>query len=67
MLKDKKAVIFDMDGSLVDSMWMWPEVDREYMKKHRITPPETFHKDIEGMSYVQTAQYFLDQDRKSVV
>ena len=61
MLKDKKAVIFDMDGSLVDSMWMWPEVDREYMKKHKITPPETFHKDIEGMSYVQTAQYFLDQ------
>ena len=50
-----------MDGSLVDSMWMWPEVDREYMKKHKITPPETFHKDIEGMSYVQTAQYFLDQ------
>ena len=34
MLKEKKAVIFDMDGSLVDSMWMWPEVDREYMKKH---------------------------------
>lgn len=61
MLKEKKAVIFDMDGSLVDSMWMWPEVDREYMKKHKITPPETFHKDIEGMSYVQTAQYFLDQ------
>ena len=60
MLREKKAVIFDMDGSLVDSMWMWPEVDREYMRKYGITPPETFHKDIEGMSYVQTAQYFLD-------
>lgn len=60
MLREKKAVIFDMDGSLVDSMWIWPEVDREYMQKYGITPPETFHKDIEGMSYVQTAQYFLD-------
>ena len=45
MLREKKAVIFDMDGSLVDSMWMWPEVDREYMRKYGITPPETFHKE----------------------
>lgn len=60
MLKEIKAVIFDMDGSLVDSMWIWPEVDREYMEKYNLSPPETFHKDIEGMSYVETAQYFLD-------
>lgn len=60
MLKEIKAVIFDMDGSLVDSMWIWPEVDREYMDKYKLLPPDTFHKDIEGMSYVQTAQYFLD-------
>lgn len=60
MLKDKRAVIFDMDGSLVDSMWVWLEVDREYMEKYKLISPDTFHKDIEGMSYVQTAQYFLD-------
>lgn len=41
-------------------MWVWQEVDREYMEKYKLTLPETFHKDIEGMSYVQTAQYFLD-------
>ena len=23
LLLDKEAVIFDLDGSLVDSMWMW--------------------------------------------
>lgn len=60
MLENKKAVIFDLDGSLVDSMWIWPEVDIQYMKKYHLTQPENFHKAIEGMSYTETAQYFLD-------
>ena len=49
-----------MDGSLVDSMWIWPEVDRIYMDKYHLTEPPTFHRDIEGMSYTETAQYFVD-------
>lgn len=60
MLTGKKAVIFDMDGSLVDSMWIWPEVDRIYMSKYHLTPPDTFHKDIEGRSYTETARYFVE-------
>ena len=60
MLTGKKAVIFDMDGSLVDSMWIWTKVDEIYMKKYNLTKPENFYKDIEGMSFTETAQYFLD-------
>lgn len=60
MLTNKDAVIFDLDGSLVDSMWIWPEVDHDYMTKHNLKMPRSLHDDIEGMSYTETAQYFLD-------
>lgn len=60
MLEGKKALIFDMDGSLVDSMWIWPEVDRIYMEKYNLTPPDNFYEAIEGISYTETAQYFVD-------
>lgn len=60
MLEKKKAIIFDLDGSLVDSMWIWPEVDRLYLEKYRLTPPADFQAKIDGMSFTETAQYFLD-------
>lgn len=60
MLENKKAVIFDLDGTLVDSMWIWPQVDLQYMKKYNLTEPKDFQKAIEGMSYTETAQYFLN-------
>lgn len=61
MLNEIKAVIFDLDGTLVDSMWIWKQVDIDYLNKHGHPLPDDLQKDIEGMSFTETAQYFKDR------
>lgn len=61
MLHDIQAVIFDLDGSLVDSMWLWRDIDIEYLGRFGIPLPEGLQADIEGMSFVETAIYFKER------
>ena len=61
MITNKKAVIFDLDGSLVDSMWIWREIDIEYMNRHGYATTreelDAFQAEIEGMSFRETAEW----------
>ena len=61
MLKNMDAVIFDLDGSLVDSMWIWKTIDIEYLERFDIRLPENLQSEIEGMSFHETAQYFKER------
>lgn len=60
ILKDIDAVIFDLDGSLVDSMWLWRAIDIEYLGKFGIALPEDLQSRIEGMSFSETAVFFKE-------
>lgn len=60
MMQGVKAVIFDLDGSLVDSMWLWKAIDIEYLGKFGISLPEDLQANIEGMSFHETAIYFKE-------
>lgn len=60
MLENKTAVIFDLDGTMADSMTVWTEIDRIFFETRKIAVPDTLQKDIEGMSFTETAQYFVD-------
>lgn len=60
MLKNIDAIIFDIDGTLIDSMWIWTNIDELFLAKYNLTEPEGFHAGMEGKSYSETAQYFLD-------
>ncbi len=52
------AVIFDLDGSLVDSMGVWREIDVEYLGRFGLEVPEDLQRSIEGFSFSETALYF---------
>ncbi len=58
MLQGKRAVLFDMDGTLVDSMGIWGDIDVEFLGERGIEVPLDLQKGIEGMSFSETAQYF---------
>lgn len=61
MLKEKKAVIFDLDGTLVDSMWVWDDIDIEYLGQLGYEVPQELQKEIEGMSFTEVAVLFKER------
>ena len=60
-MKNIKAVIFDMDGTLIDSMWIWKQIDIDFLEARGHTFPEDLTKEIEGMSFTETATYFKER------
>lgn len=60
MLNEIDAVLFDLDGTLLDSMWVWEDLDQIYIEKYHLMIPEDFYTKMEGMSFTETARYYLE-------
>ncbi|GCD09231.1 HAD family phosphatase [Clostridium sp. FP2] len=58
MLTNIKAAIFDLDGTLIDSMWVWGKIDEHYFKKLNMDLPSNLKSQIEHLSFDDTAAYF---------
>ncbi len=59
-LKEYEACLFDLDGTLVDSMWMWEQIDIDYLGKFGISLPHDLQEKIEGLSFHENALYFKE-------
>ncbi|MCI9272853.1 MAG: HAD family phosphatase [Clostridiales bacterium] len=53
-----RNAIFDMDGTLLDSMGMWRNVGSDYLLQHGITPPENLSDLLHALTFEQAACYF---------
>ena len=52
-----KGAIFDLDGTLVDSMYAWETVGSDYLKSIGKIPEEGFDKKIMAMSIADSIEY----------
>ena len=53
-----KAAIFDMDGTMTDTMYVWESLSNRYLVKHGITPPPDLNEKL-GILGVHKAAEFL--------
>lgn len=57
-MKKYKYAIFDMDGTLIDSMPVWENLGREYLNEKGVKVPENLNEIINAMSLTESANYF---------
>lgn len=68
----KKAVVFDLDGTLLDSMWIWTKLGADYLKSKGKIPSSNLLSKIEKMNMQESAQYFkthyrINEDEDKII
>jgi len=56
-----KGVIFDMDGTLLDSMPVWDELGHKYLQSVGCTPAEDLRERLRPLGLAETAQLFKEE------
>ena len=52
-----KVAIFDLDGTLLDSLGVWYDIDIKFLSKRNLEVPSDYAKNISGLSFKQVAEY----------
>ena len=55
------VAIFDLDGTLIDSMGVWEKIDRAFLASRNLPVPQDYLQQVNGMGFLQTAQYTIER------
>lgn len=58
-MKEFKGAIFDLDGTILDSMWVWEQVDVNFLGNRGILVPKDYAKEISAMNIITAAEYTI--------
>lgn len=56
-----KAVIFDFDGTLTDSMWVWDRLLPDFLAKHNLVATDEMYRRVAFMTLVQSSEYICSE------
>ena len=56
-----RGIIFDLDGTLLDSMPMWHELDLRFLRLHGIEPPPDVTEAVKNMTVEDAASYYAER------
>jgi len=56
-----RYAIFDLDGTLLDSMWIWENIDLELLMKYGKIPSPALREKIRTMSVKDACEFFKDE------
>ena len=56
-----RGAIFDLDGTLLDSMGVWTQLDIDFLGKRGIPVPEDYLAAVTPMGFSQAAQYTIER------
>ena len=55
-----EAAIFDLDGTLLNSMDIWEHIDISFLKKRNLPVPGNYVTEICARNFEEAAQYTID-------
>ena len=60
-LMEFENYIFDLDGTLIDSMPVWDNIGYDFLLSKGINPPDNLSERLKTMSFEEAALYFINE------
>ena len=53
------AAIFDLDGTILDSLWVWEDISKDFLSKKGKDIPVTYIQELCSKSFQEAAEYTI--------